>query len=746
MSSSRALFVLICALPALLAGQTSPTSLCDPPEPLYTSVQEAYYVPEQVNGKRRSQDDIMADRKARIASLLEKTPNDFWVLRTYIDTTRKGSRVPESVIEEFRKRCEAKPSDPEAAYLHGYALMHTRTPEAIKVFDKILETTPEFPKIWYAFTQIYASRAFQDKGKNEDYTRRYVNRCASSNSAAGLMLRLDKPDNLDAFVKAFRERIAGKPQSEVAELHSILWKLEFRLAPIAEHPKVREHVAQDLKFLAGLDPDKYRMLNYVLREGYKLTGDKAEEERLSELLDGGPSIATFISAQEAWNKANPATPGDDEEKRKVRSAARLKFLNEWIVKLPDEDFVRMERLRILLEAPSVTDEAIVEEGERVLEASRRKVSSIRSPQTTPMQVASIWASRGIQLDRIPALIKEGLALAARQNERPDGPPQSDMYPSPDRGAFEAEQAFYTNTFVWQVLAAAYSKGGKYAEARGVLAKWDAGLAERRKLAEEYSKAPAAAPGPKPDPDRMRREALVRNLPVVELQYQAALAQLAAAEGRKLDALTFYQAALRARVAQPLALDAAKSELARKAGVLWKELGGTQEGWQVWLDSLKTTVPANVMDRTAFDARWSSMKRPLTGFELRDQAGKTWTIAAIKGKTTLLNVWATWCGPCRAELPFLQKLHDTLKGRTDIQVITLNVDDNLGLVEPFLAEQKYTFPVLLAKTFVDNFAGPLGVPTNWIANREATVELEAVGFGGDGDEWVKQTLAKLESVH
>lgn len=61
------------------------------------------------------------------------------------------------------------------------------------------------------------------------------------------------------------------------------------------------------------------------------------------------------------------------------------------------------------------------------------------------------------------------------------------------------------------------------------------------------------------------------------------------------------------------------------------------------------------------------------------------------------------------------------------------------------ERHSDFPVLLAKTFVDNFAGPVGTPTNWIANREAVVELEAVGFGGDGDEWVKQTLAKLESV-
>ncbi len=140
-----------------------------------------------------------------------------------------------------------------------------------------------------------------------------------------------------------------------------------------------------------------------------------------------------------------------------------------------------------------------------------------------------------------------------------------------------------------------------------------------------------------------------------------------------------------------------------------------------------------------------MNKPVPEFSLTDQSGKTWAAAAIKGKVTLMNVWATWCGPCKAELPYLQKLYEKVKERQDIQVISLNVDDNIGLIEPFLSEQKYTFPVLLARRFVDNFAGPLGIPTNWIADRGGSVRFEAVGFGGDGDEWVKRTLAQMETA-
>jgi len=140
-----------------------------------------------------------------------------------------------------------------------------------------------------------------------------------------------------------------------------------------------------------------------------------------------------------------------------------------------------------------------------------------------------------------------------------------------------------------------------------------------------------------------------------------------------------------------------------------------------------------------------MNSTIPELSLTDQAGKTWTLARIKGKTTMINVWATWCGPCRSELPCVQKLYDKIKAREDVQVITLNADDNIGLVEPFLTENKYAFPVLTAKSFVDGFVGPIGIPTNWISDRNGSIRLEALGFGGNGEEWIKNTLEQVEKV-
>ena len=57
----------------------------------------------------------------------------------------------------------------------------------------------------------------------------------------------------------------------------------------------------------------------------------------------------------------------------------------------------------------------------------------------------------------------------------------------------------------------------------------------------------------------------------------------------------------------------------------------------------------------------------------------------------MNLWATWCGWCLRELPTLQNMHNELKDRADIQVITLNMDENPGLIEPFMAKHSYSFP-------------------------------------------------------
>jgi len=96
------------------------------------------------------------------------------------------------------------------------------------------------------------------------------------------------------------------------------------------------------------------------------------------------------------------------------------------------------------------------------------------------------------------------------------------------------------------------------------------------------------------------------------------------------------------------------------------------------------------------------------------------------------------------LPHLQKLYDRVKDRTDIQIVTLNVDDNVGEIAPFMKENTYTFPVVPAQFLMRDLVPMLGIPLNWIVDSDGVVRAEHVGFGGD-EKWEDQLLEALEKV-
>ncbi len=96
------------------------------------------------------------------------------------------------------------------------------------------------------------------------------------------------------------------------------------------------------------------------------------------------------------------------------------------------------------------------------------------------------------------------------------------------------------------------------------------------------------------------------------------------------------------------------------------------------------------------------------------------------------------------MPHIQKLYDKIKGRTDIQLVTFNVDDNVGLVGPFLKENNYTFPVVPAEFLIHSLVPSLGIPMNWIVDTSGVVRQEKVGFGAE-EKWADETLGLIEKA-
>jgi peroxiredoxin len=86
------------------------------------------------------------------------------------------------------------------------------------------------------------------------------------------------------------------------------------------------------------------------------------------------------------------------------------------------------------------------------------------------------------------------------------------------------------------------------------------------------------------------------------------------------------------------------------------------------------------------------KRQQLDFTLTDLQGKTWTLKDLRGKVVLLNFWATWCPPCRKEMPDLEALYQRFESQGFV-VLAIS-DEDAAKVTPFLAERNITYPVLL----------------------------------------------------
>lgn len=84
--------------------------------------------------------------------------------------------------------------------------------------------------------------------------------------------------------------------------------------------------------------------------------------------------------------------------------------------------------------------------------------------------------------------------------------------------------------------------------------------------------------------------------------------------------------------------------------------------------------------------------PAPDFDLRDRTGKSVSLKHLRGKPVLLDFWATWCAPCRATMPEVEKLHRTYRGK-GLEVIGINIEGKSDDVLAYLDENRYSFTVL-----------------------------------------------------
>jgi peroxiredoxin len=119
--------------------------------------------------------------------------------------------------------------------------------------------------------------------------------------------------------------------------------------------------------------------------------------------------------------------------------------------------------------------------------------------------------------------------------------------------------------------------------------------------------------------------------------------------------------------------------------------------------------------------------PAQNFTFPSLDGKKVNLADYKGKVVLLNIWATWCAPCVAEMPSMEKLYQELKDE-GFEILAVSVDESgAETVNPFMKKHKLGFPVLLdTKGDIKTLYQATGIPESFIIDGEGIIVEKIIG--------------------
>jgi len=616
-------------------------------------------------GRGRPVESSLAVRRRILEELVKKYPDDLFVHRqlavNYFSSTRQME-----LVEQYRKLERAHPGSVQYEYLYARALDGVDTQQALTIFAQVNAAAPDFPWAYLDLAYIHSDGKFANHERGRKEIDRFFSICANSmnRDAWYLVERYDNTEMAARYGHKLREQLLSDMDPEHVHYWKMVWEMDFKAVPTVEHARVRKQIAADVAMLEKGSPRDAERLS-VLESGYRQSEDSAGEKRIQEeLLKVYPeSLAADDIRGERWRKEHPQ-PGPD-----ASDAQKQAFNREWarnteelLKKRPNNSWLLLSHFMALRELPETTRDQLTEAASQLLEAIRTDPIWQGWPPVK-FQIAEAFNQKKIHPDQVPRLVAEGLQEEAEHKYT------SDHWP--DDG--DRNEKILLKTQAADLLVGAAKGLGK---------------------PEIASKAVA-------DLDQLDAK---KTEQVAEIW--AVKGKFAELEGRKLDALLMYEAAIKAR---PADFQAGKSdEVAESAARLWKELGGSAAGRELWSKKIKTTSVAQ-------ETGWTSPGRTLPAWELSDLSGHVWKMKSLEGKTVLISVWASWCGPCQMELPEFQKLYDQMKERPDVQVLSFNIDDEVGKLEPFVKEKGYTFPVLLARDYVFDSLEP-GVPRTLIVDQ------------------------------
>jgi peroxiredoxin len=172
----------------------------------------------------------------------------------------------------------------------------------------------------------------------------------------------------------------------------------------------------------------------------------------------------------------------------------------------------------------------------------------------------------------------------------------------------------------------------------------------------------------------------------------------------------------------------------------------------WKIEKSKVEPLRPMDKQAqkapqADSKQASAKPPMEGllapdFTLPALDGTEMKLSDYRGKIVFLNIWATWCAPCKEEMPSMQKLYEVMRGK-DFVMLTVSIDEKKETVEAFMKENKLTLPVGLdTLQKVSPLYRITGVPESYIIDKNGIVMHHLIGPGDWSNPGIVNALTSM----
>jgi thiol-disulfide isomerase/thioredoxin len=135
---------------------------------------------------------------------------------------------------------------------------------------------------------------------------------------------------------------------------------------------------------------------------------------------------------------------------------------------------------------------------------------------------------------------------------------------------------------------------------------------------------------------------------------------------------------------------------------------------------------------------------LSGIQFKDASGKIVDLEHLKGKVVFLNFWATWCPPCLAEMPAVNKLYSKFKDDNDVVFILVDADSNFVKAQQYMDRKGYELPVYAAASGIPDVIFKGALPTTVVFDKKGRISYHESGAANYGSDKFIDFIKKLKA--